>query len=287
MWPPKSRTLHLFLACHSWGCHVWRVLRNNFYFFYLYTEYRIFNYGDSVMGDSVTCTPIKIKEKICIVCGKSEQRARLLLIHSPSGMKKNLHNLLLKYGGVNITEDFVCSVDEGKLINLDRKTSAIRESVTKVLLNMQCTHDTKRGIIEKSPEHGDPPGTKPSLNKPYLDTPKSSLQTIKTSMRLFISASMRTILPKPLDIPTPMEVIKTNHEEMQVDQDHAFSNTVKTPKSTTTGKATDLTPSPEDHGYSHVKLLPMVKNIGAVLQYCWYSAATIITWSTLHEVPTI
>ena len=71
-------------------------------------------------------TPLKLLLPKCVVCAKSLV-GHYTLLHSSTGVKKGLSQLLLKYGGVNVTQGMICSPDQEKLLNLEKRVASFRE----------------------------------------------------------------------------------------------------------------------------------------------------------------
>ena len=74
-------------------------------------------------------TPLKLHNRIYVVCGKSGLDAQLWCLHSVAGIRKGLQRLLLLYGGGSISHGYICPFDAEKLLNMAKKEDAFNSQV--------------------------------------------------------------------------------------------------------------------------------------------------------------
>ena len=66
-------------------------------------------------------TPLKIKRKLCVCCGKEPSKGHTVILHSDTSIKKQLPLLLEKYGGVKYVDGIMCTGCEQKIKTFDKK----------------------------------------------------------------------------------------------------------------------------------------------------------------------
>ena len=105
-----------------------------------------------IVKDKSCSTPLKLLLPKCVVCAKSVG-GHYTLLHSSTGVKKGLSQLLLKYGGVNVTQGMICSPDQEKLLNLEKRVASFREQCQETIKVISRSGGAKRCVVTpgKSP----------------------------------------------------------------------------------------------------------------------------------------
>ena len=215
---------------------------------------------------SVT-TPLKLHNKICVVCGKSGLDAQLRCLHSVAGIRKGLQRLLLLYGGVRISHGYICPVDEEKLLNMAKKEEAFKSQVKENLSSLTMP-GIKRGarsspvsspkprkqLIPHQPVAVPSTRTSTSLDKtPLVNTKVSSKSSKK---KLFPASVSIPLLPKPPATESMASPLDEPQNRRYIASDHPYGKNVTDKKKLVKAKSFPaLTPFPADHSYSH-KTIP-------------------------------
>ena len=223
-------------------------------------------------SQELKATPLKLPEKICVVCGK-DSNAQLRYIQSVASSKKGLQKLIEKYGGVNITHGYICHADEEKLMNMGKKAEAFRIQMQKNLSSLSSNRIKWAAV--RSPKVSPSPGTlkatrvsahsstSPSRNKlpPQYSSSDHTTPQLKSKApkktfkkKLFSTSTPQPVLPKPPRTES-MAIPLADHPygKLATPSDHLYGKDSQSKKQT---KSTpNITPSPSEHTYSHRKTI--------------------------------
>ena len=135
-------------------------------------------------------TPVKSLSRHCVVCGQSGI-TRYNFINSEAGRKKHLSELLLKYGGVNISEGTLCASDQDRLLTLDKKVNEFSKRCQETIRSLKRGSSIKRCSVASSPSQYQTP-SKHVQKKQILTELKNLPQRRQINKELFSST------PKPI-----------------------------------------------------------------------------------------
>ncbi|XP_042223837.1 uncharacterized protein LOC121867776 [Homarus americanus] len=176
--------------------------------------------------------PIKL---ICVICKTTSPSVdSWRKINSISGRKKNLSNLIFKYGEVKVIKGVMCNKCERRLLSIDDYVSEFRETCQNNLhlLDNKCFSQTSNKYTQDKDNESNPAGTVQNskcVKVQFFKAPFSTKQQIKTDVSTpeNFPIPLAQVLPKK-DIsllPLNYKVPKTSEPGPThiSDSDHTYS----------------------------------------------------------------
>jgi len=162
---------------------------------------------------SISLTPTK-STKVCCVCGENKKEVRS--IESEKGKERNLSQLLLKYGGLDLVQGIICRNCHDKLLNLHKNATKFWEQCqSSKSKSKRCMNDPLQDISDTLNSSNNSTLLKDSgmFSPPDCSTPipnRPTARSIKTLNLIFDeSINLPPVLPTSQD--TPVQLLWTSN----------------------------------------------------------------------------